>query len=69
MGATDVLIAGKVDVICGYGDVGNGCAAALKNAGACVIMTEIDPICALQVLVEGYQVLTLEDVVTEADIL
>ena len=62
------MIAGKVAVVCGYGDVGKGCAAALKQAGARVIVTEIDPICALQALMEGLQVLTLEDVVSEADI-
>ncbi|KAH0862510.1 hypothetical protein HID58_079721 [Brassica napus] len=68
MRATDVMIAGKVAVICGYGDVGKGCAAAMKTAGARVIVTEIDPICALQAMMEGLQVLTLEDVVSEADI-
>ncbi|KAK4489151.1 hypothetical protein RD792_004945 [Penstemon davidsonii] len=68
MRATDVMIAGKVGVVCGYGDVGKGCAAALKQAGARVIVTEIDPICALQALMEGFQVLPLEDVVSEADI-
>ncbi|CAN6487269.1 unnamed protein product [Victoria cruziana] len=68
MRATDVMIAGKVAVVCGYGDVGKGCAAALKQAGARVIVTEIDPICALQALMEGLQVLTLEDVVSEGDI-
>ncbi|KAF3971328.1 hypothetical protein CMV_005059 [Castanea mollissima] len=68
MRATDVMIAGKVAVVAGYGDVGKGCAAALKQAGARVIVTEIDPICALQALMEGLQVLTLEDVVSEADI-
>ncbi|KAL0358495.1 UNVERIFIED_CONTAM: Adenosylhomocysteinase [Sesamum angustifolium] len=68
MRATDVMIAGKVGVVCGYGDVGKGCAAALKQAGARVVVTEIDPICALQALMEGFQVLTLEDVVAEADI-
>ncbi|KAK6924740.1 Adenosylhomocysteinase-like [Dillenia turbinata] len=68
MRATDVMIAGKVGVVCGYGDVGKGCAAALKRAGARVIVTEIDPICALQALMEGFQVQTLEDVVAEADI-
>lgn len=68
MRATDVMIAGKVGVVCGYGDVGKGCALALKAAGARVIVTEIDPICALQALMEGFQVLTLEDVVSEADI-
>jgi adenosylhomocysteinase len=68
MRATDVMIAGKVAVVCGYGDVGKGCASALKQAGARVIVTEIDPICALQALMEGLQVLTLEDVVSHADI-
>ncbi|GMN62834.1 hypothetical protein TIFTF001_031909 [Ficus carica] len=68
MRATDVMIAGKVAVVCGYGDVGKGCAAALKQAGARVIVTEIDPICALQALMEGIPVLTLEDVLSEADI-
>ncbi|KAK8961256.1 Adenosylhomocysteinase [Platanthera guangdongensis] len=68
MRATDVMIAGKVAVVCGYGDVGKGCASSLKQAGARVIVTEIDPICALQALMEGIPVLTLEDVVGEADI-
>ncbi|XP_074569774.1 adenosylhomocysteinase-like [Curcuma longa] len=68
MRATDVMIAGKVAVVCGYGDVGKGCAAALKQAGAQVIVTEIDPICALQALMEGIPVLTLEDALSEADI-
>ncbi|XP_057431220.1 adenosylhomocysteinase [Lotus japonicus] len=68
MRATDVMIAGKVAVVAGYGDVGKGCAAALKQAGARVIVTEIDPICALQALMEGLQVQTLEDAVSEADI-
>ncbi|KAK9159867.1 hypothetical protein Syun_006208 [Stephania yunnanensis] len=68
MRATDVMIAGKVAVVAGYGDVGKGCAAALKQAGARVIVTEIDPICALQATMEGLQVLTLEDVVSDADI-
>ncbi|GKV02248.1 hypothetical protein SLEP1_g14705 [Rubroshorea leprosula] len=67
MRAADVMIAGKVAVVCGYGGVGKGCAAALKQAGAHVIVTEIDPICALQALMEGLQVLTLEDVVSVAD--
>ena len=66
--ATNVMIAGKIAVVCGYGDVGKGCAVALKQAGARVIVTEIDPICALQALMEGIPVLTLEDVVSEADI-
>ncbi|KAG0503085.1 hypothetical protein HPP92_003157 [Vanilla planifolia] len=68
MRATDVMIAGKVAVVCGYGDVGKGCASSLKQAGARIIVTEIDPICALQALMEGIPVLTLEDVVAEADI-
>ncbi len=66
--ASDVMLAGKVAVICGYGDVGKGCAQALKGQGARVIITEIDPICALQAAMEGYQVVTLEDVVETADI-
>ena len=65
---TDVMIAGKVAVICGYGDVGKGCAESLRGQGARVIVTEIDPICALQAAMEGYQVQTLEDVVETADI-
>ncbi len=66
--ATDVMIAGKVAVVCGYGDVGKGCAQSLRGQGARVIITEIDPICALQAAMEGYQVLTLDDVVETADI-
>src|SRR5437764_2344453 len=66
--ATDVLIGGKVAVICGYGDVGKGCAESLVGQRARVLITEIDPICALQAAMDGYQVLTLEDVVGEADI-
>ncbi|MFM8302739.1 MAG: adenosylhomocysteinase, partial [Actinomycetota bacterium] len=66
--ATDVMLAGKVVVVCGYGDVGKGCAQALKGQGARVVVTEIDPICALQAAMEGYQVLTLEDVVETADL-
>ena len=66
--ATDVLIGGKVAVICGYGDVGKGCAESLRGQGARVIITEIDPICALQAAMDGYQVATLEDVVETADI-
>ncbi|MBM3661051.1 MAG: adenosylhomocysteinase [Actinobacteria bacterium] len=66
--ATDVMLAGKVAVVCGYGDVGKGCAQALKGQGARVIVTEIDPICALQAAMEGYQVLTVEDVVESADL-
>ena len=66
--ASDVMLAGKVAVICGYGDVGKGCAQALKGQGARVVITEIDPICALQAAMEGYQVVRLEDVVATADI-
>ncbi len=66
--ASDVMLAGKVAVVCGYGDVGKGCAQALKGQGARVVITEIDPICALQAAMEGYQVTTLEDVLTTADI-
>jgi adenosylhomocysteinase len=66
--ATDVMVAGKVAVVCGYGDVGKGCAQSLKGQGARVIVTEIDPICALQAAMEGYQVATLEDVVRAGDI-
>ena len=66
--ATDVMLAGKVAVVCGYGDVGKGCAQALRGQGARVVITEIDPICALQAAMEGYQVLTLEDVVLTADL-
>jgi len=66
--ASDVMLSGKVAVVCGYGDVGKGCAQSLRGQGARVIVTEIDPICALQAAMEGYQVLTLEDVVETADI-
>ena len=66
--ATDVLIGGKVCVVCGYGDVGKGCAESLAGQGARVIVTEIDPICALQAAMDGYQVTTLEDVLETADI-
>ncbi|MFZ5623406.1 MAG: adenosylhomocysteinase [Gemmatimonadota bacterium] len=66
--ASDVMLAGKVAVVCGYGDVGKGCAQALRGQGARVVITEIDPICALQAAMEGYQVTTLEDVVETADI-
>ncbi len=66
--ATDVLIGGKVAVICGYGDVGKGCAESLRGQGARVIITEIDPICALQAAMDGFQVATLDDVVASADI-
>ncbi len=66
--ATDVMLAGKVAVVCGYGDVGKGCAQSLQGQGARVIITEIDPICALQAAMEGYEVKRLEDVVSEADL-
>ncbi len=66
--ATDVMIGGKVAVVCGFGEVGKGCAQALRGQGARVIVTEIDPICALQAAMEGYQVATLDDVVETADI-
>jgi adenosylhomocysteinase len=66
--ATDVMVAGKTCVVCGYGDVGKGCTQALRGQGARVVVTEIDPICALQAAMEGYQVLTLDDVVETADI-
>jgi len=65
---TDVLIGGKVAVVCGYGDVGKGCAESLRGQGARVIVTEVDPICALQAAMDGYQVATLDDVVETADI-
>jgi adenosylhomocysteinase len=68
MRASDVMLAGKVAVVCGYGDVGKGCAQSLRGQGARVIVTEIDPICALQAAMEGYQVLPLEDVVATADL-
>jgi adenosylhomocysteinase len=66
--ATDVMISGKVAVVCGYGDVGKGCCQSLRGQGARVIVTEVDPICALQAAMEGYQVLTLEDTLSYADI-
>ncbi|MGM9440934.1 adenosylhomocysteinase [Streptomyces murinus] len=66
--ATDVLIGGKTAVVCGYGDVGKGCAESLRGQGARVIVTEIDPICALQAAMDGYQVTTLDEVVDKADI-
>ena len=65
---TDVMIAGKVAVVCGYGDVGKGCAQSMRGFGARVIVTEIDPICALQAAMEGYEVKRVEDVVEQADI-
>ncbi len=66
--ATDVLIGGKLAVVCGYGDVGKGCAESLRGQRARVVVTEIDPICALQAAMDGYQVLTLEDVIDTGDI-
>ncbi|MEZ6004304.1 MAG: adenosylhomocysteinase [Planctomycetota bacterium] len=66
--ATDVMLSGKIAVVCGYGDVGKGCAQSLKGQGARVIVTEIDPICALQAAMEGFQVCTVEDVVDTADL-
>ena len=66
--ATDVMIAGKVAVVCGYGDVGKGCAQALRGMGAQVIVTEIDPICALQAAMAGYRVMRIEDTLGTADI-
>jgi len=66
--ATDVMVAGKVAVVCGYGDVGKGCAQSMGNFGARVIVTEIDPICALQAAMEGYEVKTIEDTLGSADI-
>jgi adenosylhomocysteinase len=68
MRATDVMIAGKQVVVCGYGDVGKGCAHAMKNAGARICVTEVDPICALQACMEGIPVVLLEDVISTADI-
>ncbi|MBT3604593.1 MAG: adenosylhomocysteinase, partial [Candidatus Latescibacteria bacterium] len=66
--ATDVMIAGKVVVVCGYGDVGKGCAHSMRSYGARVIVTEIDPICALQAAMEGFEVTTLEDALPEGNI-
>ena len=63
--ATDVMIGGKVAVVCGFGDVGKGCAESLRGQGARVIITEIDPICALQAAMQGYEVRTLEEVLDE----
>lgn len=68
MRATDVMIAGKKVIICGYGDVGKGCASAMKNSGARVFVTEIDPICALQACMEGYHVVKLENALKDGDI-
>jgi len=66
--ATDVMIAGKIAVVCGYGDVGKGCAQSLRGEGARVLITEIDPICALQASMEGYEVTTMEAAAPEADL-
>ncbi len=66
--ATDIMIAGKVVVVCGYGDVGKGCAQSMRGFGARIIITEVDPICALQAAMEGYKVTTLEDAVAQGDI-
>lgn len=66
--ATDVMIAGKVAVVCGYGDVGKGCAVSLRGQGARVLVTEIDPICALQAAMEGYEVVTMEEAAPQGDI-
>ncbi len=66
--ATDVMLAGKIAVVAGYGDVGKGCAASLKGHGSRVLITEIDPICALQASMEGYQVVTMEEAASQADI-
>ena len=66
--ATDTMIAGKIAVVCGYGDVGKGCAQSLRGQGATVLITEIDPICALQASMEGYRVVTMEEAATVADI-
>ncbi|MCD8185664.1 MAG: adenosylhomocysteinase [Rikenellaceae bacterium] len=66
--ATDVMIAGKVVVVCGYGDVGKGCARSMRSYGARVVVTEIDPICALQAAIEGYEVKTVEEVLAEGNI-
>jgi len=66
--ATDVMIGGKVAVVCGFGDVGKGCAESLKGQGARVIITEVDPICALQACMQGYEVTTIEDALERAEI-
>jgi len=68
MRATDVMIAGKISVVCGYGDVGKGCVESLRGQGARVVVTEVDPICALQALMAGYDVLRVEDVLDKAEI-
>jgi adenosylhomocysteinase len=66
--ATDVVLGGKLAVVCGYGEVGKGCAQALRGQGARVVITEIDPICALQAAMDGYEVATLDDVISRADV-
>jgi adenosylhomocysteinase len=66
--ATDVMLAGKVALVCGYGDVGKGCAESLRGQGARVMVTEIDPICALQACMAGYQVVTIEDALPIAEV-
>jgi len=68
MRATDVMISGKISVVCGYGDVGKGCAESLRGQGARVVITEVDPICALQALMAGFDVLRVEDVLDKAEI-
>jgi adenosylhomocysteinase len=68
MRASDVMLGGKLAVVCGFGEVGKGCAQALRGQGCRVVITEIDPICALQAAMEGYEIVTLEDVVGKADI-
>jgi adenosylhomocysteinase len=68
MRASDVMLGGKVAVVCGYGEVGKGCAQSLRGQGARVVVTEVDPICALQAVMEGYQVATLDDVLESADV-
>ena len=67
--ATDVMVAGKIALVCGYGDVGKGCAQSLRGLGATVLITEIDPICALQAAMEGFRVVTLDDAADQADII
>jgi adenosylhomocysteinase len=68
MRASDVMLGGKLAVVCGFGEVGKGCAQALRGQGARVVVTEIDPICALQAAMEGYEIATVEDVIGKADI-
>merc|ERR1712157_433318 len=68
MRATDVMLSGKKAVICGFGDVGKGSAQSMKAQAAIIYITEVDPICALQACMEGYQVVTMEDVISEADV-